>query len=285
MRMMFGLVLIVGIALAGFAVYMAKGYVNNYQAELAAERAARAKIVPTVPVFVAAKAMRYGQRLTKEDVAVVQWPENALPEGSFTDEAALFPADGRPRTVLRAMEKDEAIMAIKVTEPGEDAGVSSRLSTGMRAFAIEVNVSTGVSGFLRPGDRVDVYWTGQVSGVMLEGSTSGDVTKLIEPGIRLIAVDQTADGDTTTAAIARTVTVEATPQQVARLAQAQSTGRLSLSLLGADDQTTASVVNVDQSRLLGIEATPVTEAPQQKVCTIKTRKGADLVETPIPCTN
>jgi pilus assembly protein CpaB len=40
MRMMFGLVLLIGIGLAGFAVYMASGYVSEYQAELAAERAA-----------------------------------------------------------------------------------------------------------------------------------------------------------------------------------------------------------------------------------------------------
>ena len=40
--------------------------------------------------------------------------------------------------LLRAMEKDEAVMAVKVTEPGEDAGLTSRLERGMRAYAIKV---------------------------------------------------------------------------------------------------------------------------------------------------
>ena len=61
------------------------------------------------------------------------------------------------------MEINEPILKIKVTEPGQDAGVSSRLERGMRAFAISVNVTSGVSGLLRPGDRVDVYWTGSVA--------------------------------------------------------------------------------------------------------------------------
>ena len=58
-------------------------------------------------------------------------------------------------------------------EPGQDAGVSSRLSKGMRAFAIRVDVATGVSGFLRPGDRVDVYWSGTIQGRLLTNDMSG----------------------------------------------------------------------------------------------------------------
>ena len=46
MRMVFGLVLLVGIALAGFAVYMAQGFISENQAALEAERAARGQIVP-----------------------------------------------------------------------------------------------------------------------------------------------------------------------------------------------------------------------------------------------
>lgn len=287
MRMVFGLVLVLGIGLAGFAVYMARGYVSEYQAELEAERAARAQIVPTKEVYVATRAVRYGERLKPEDVRAVAWPENALPAGIFlVADGTLFPKDEKAlRTVTRAMEKDEPIMAVKVTRPGEDAGVSSRLSKGMRAFAIQVDVQTGVSGFLRPGDRVDIYWTGRVVSNDPDSPARGDVTKLIEAGVSLIAVDQSADGDQNNPSIARTVTVELTPQQVASLAQAQSSGRLSLSLVGAEDNTVAEAVNVDQRTLLGIEERAVVQAEEQKVCTIKTRKGAELIEVPVDCTN
>jgi pilus assembly protein CpaB len=281
MRIVFLLVLLAGVGLAGFAVYMAKGYVSATEQQLAAERAAREQMVPTVEVFVVTEQLRYGQRITKEVVRAVKWPEDAIPEGAFKSMEELFPkGEDVLRSVLRTMEKDEAILAVKVTDPGEDAGVGSRLAPGMRAFAIHVDVTSGVSGFLRPGDRVDVYWTGTPPG------GSGEFTKLIDTNVRLIAVDQSADEDVSDAILARTVTVEATPEQVASLAQAQQSGRLWLSLVGVDDATVASAVQVDQRDLLGIEAAPApVQVEQQQVCTVKTRRGADIVEVPIECTN
>lgn len=285
MRTVFGLVLIVGVALAGGAVMMAKNYITAYQAELQKERAARAQVVPTVEVFVATRSLKYGESLNPDDVRKVRWPENAIPEGAFINQSILFPPElTERRVVLRAMEKDEAIMALKVTEPGKDAGLTSQLDRGMRAFAIKVDVSSGVSGFLRPGDRVDIYWTGGI-GDAVEGAR-GDVTRLIEANVSLIAVDQSAGGDVDSTTIARTVTVAARPEQVAALAQAQTTGKLSLSLVGAEDDTIASAVEVNQRSLLGLGAVEI--APQQaekKVCTIRTRRGAEVVELPIPCTN
>lgn len=283
MRAVFGLVLIVGVALAGGAVMMAKNYITAYQNELARERSQRQAVVPTVEVFVADRALRYGESLTRESVRAVNWPQNAVPGGTFTSIDALFPPEESDvRVVLRAMEKDEAIMKVKVTEPGQDAGLTSQLERGMRAFAIKVDVATGVSGFLRPGDRVDVYWTGSLR----SAGGRGEITRLIQTAVKLIAVDQTASEDINSATIARTVTVSVSPEQVAALAQAQTTGRLSLSLVGADDDTIASVIEVDQRSLLGlgeIEAAP--EAPKERVCTIRQRRGAEVVNIPIPCTN
>ena len=285
MRMVFGLVLLVGVALAGGAVYMAKNYIGAYQNELARERASRQEIIPTVDVYVAQRSLKYGEALNSDDYRLVAWPETAIPEGTFVGQCSLYQeGENDLRYVLRAMEKDEAIMAIKVTEPGEEAGLTSQLERGMRAFAIKVDVASGVSCFLRPGDRVDVYWTGRIQG--RNRDDRGEVTKLIDTAIKLIAIDQTSAGDIDAATIARTITVAVRPEQVAALAQAQSSGRLSLSLVGADDDTIASAFQIDQDMLLGIEAEEVTaELEEKKVCTIKTRRGAEVVIIPIPCTN
>src|SRR6056297_2200152 len=291
MRLVFGLVLILGLGLAGCAVYMAKSYIEQYQAELQMERANRDPGIDTVEVYVAARPLKYGEELNTEDVRLTPFPKMSLPEGVFQTEEALFPeGNDEPRTVLRSIETNEAVLAVKVTGPGEEAGITSQLERGMRAFAINVDVTSGVSGFLRPGDRVDIYWTGQAaeasSGARLEGRGSSDVTKLIETNIKLIAVDQEANSETTEAIIARTVTVSVKPQQVAALAQAQSTGRLSLSLVGAEDDSTAEAIEVDQRRLLGLEEEVIEAAPvKEEVCTIRTRRGAEVIETPIPCTN
>lgn len=291
MRAVFGLVLIIGVAFAGGAVYLARDYITKNQAQLALERKMREeamaniKAVPTIGVVVSNRAMKYGEKLTQEDIRVVQWPEDAIPEGSFVDLAVLFPESANgDRFVLRTMEKDEALMEVKVTKPGEAAGLTSRIEIGKRAFAISVDVASGVSGFLRPGDQVDVYWTGSLRGAV-EGA-NGEITRLIQTNIELVAVDQTAGSDLTGTTIARTVTVAATPEQIAALAQAQNTGRLSLALVGVQDETVAAAVEVDQRKLLGIkEVAPAPVAPIEKVCTIRTRKGAETIITEIPCTN
>ncbi len=292
MRMVFGLVLIAGLALAGFAVFMAKGFISTSQAKTAELQAIADGMVETVQVFVVKRKIKYGERLTKDDVKLVMWPVDSMPEGIYThpptetDEGeagiALFPKDSdKLRSVLRTMELGEPVLTLKVTDPGKDAGITSRLSAGMRAFAIKVDVSSGVSGFLRPGDQVDVFWTGSLPGI----ESSGNITKLIETAVRLVAIDQSANDDIGNTKVARTVTVEATPQQVAALAQAQGSGRLSLALVGTGDVAEVGPIEIDQNQLLGIETREVVRAEQQEACTIKTRRGAEVVVIDIPCTN
>ncbi|MFN3869754.1 MAG: Flp pilus assembly protein CpaB [Hyphomicrobiaceae bacterium] len=290
MRLVFALVLVLGVALAGFAVYMAQGFIAQTQAErdrLAAEQANAPKLVNVV---VAKKAMKYGDRFTREDLEVIKVQDGKTPAGVFNaivapqgGDPAIVPVfwegETRPRATLRSYEPFEPLLRAKITEPGVDAGINANLSPGMRAFAINVDVTSGVSGFLRPGDRVDVYWSGAVNGQ--------DVTKLIDSAVRLIAINQSADADRSEETmIARTVTVEATPQQVAALALAQQTGRLTLSLVGTNDQEKTSAIEIDRNTLLGIvEQAPAPEVEPEKVCTIRTNKGGEVVETVIPCTN
>ena len=168
MRLVFGLVLVLGLGLAGFAVYMAKNYIEGYQAELAQERQSRDPAIDTVDVYVARKSLGYGEELTPEHVRLTPFPVVAAPcpRACIRLERGAVPLKGEnvPRRALRAIEKNEAVLAVKVTAPGEEAGITSQLSPGMRAFAIKVDVSSGVSGFLRPGDRVDIYWSGRNRG-------------------------------------------------------------------------------------------------------------------------
>ncbi|MCV2880517.1 Flp pilus assembly protein CpaB [Actibacterium sp. XHP0104] len=280
MRLIFGVVLIVGLGLAGFAVYMAQGLFSNYQVQLAKANAAKEEQIKLVDIYVAKEDLNFGQRLTLENAKLMKWPADSLPEGNFFKAEDLFP-EGSPifRTVMTAMKANEPLLANKVSEPGKDAGITSRLSSGKRAFTINVDATSGVSGFLRPGDRVDVYWTGIVG----NGRDRKQVTKLIEANVYLVAVDQSTDLERGEPTIARTVTAEATAEQAAALAQAQSSGKLSLSLVGALDQTVSGDVEVDQRELLGIEE--VASAPEKEDCVIRTRKGADVVEIKIPCTN
>ncbi len=275
MRAVFGLVLVAGVGLAGFAVYMTQDYISGLQSALT--EAESRDNVEMGQIVLARQDLRYGERIEADALVEAPWPVFALPEDAFTSIEDLVSDPDRPRVALRAMDAREPIFPAKVSAPGADAGIGAKLTRGMRAFTIQVNVTTGVSGFLRPGDFVDVFWTGRTA--------NGEITRLIDSQLRLVAVDQSADMDRRNAvAVARNVTVEATPQQVAALAQAQSTGRLSLALVGLDDDS-SEFVEIDQRRLLGIEEqqAETVEAPEE--CHVRTRRGGELVKIEIPCTN
>ena len=272
MRVIFGLVLIIGVGLAGFAVYVAKDRFTQYQDALASQRDA---IVPTTSVYVVNREMRYGEQIRPADVEAIEWPEASVPFGAFTSAEELFPEGEDLRTVLRVMERNEPVLITKVSAPGADAGVASRLERGMRAFALRVDVATGVSGFIRPGDRVDVYWSGNARGE--------NVTRLIQASVPIIAIDQISDQDRRNPTVARTITIAAPAHQIAALAQAQATGALSLSLVGVRDDSESETIEVDQAALLGIAQAVEAEGPE--ICTVRNRRGAEVIVTQVPCTN
>jgi pilus assembly protein CpaB len=277
---MFGVVLIVGLALAGFAVYMVQGYFEQQQVALAQEQELRMKTGNLVEVMVLNKPLNYGDAITPEDVQVIYWQENALPEGIFRDAATLFPEAAKgPRYLMRGMGAFEPLLASRVTEPGEAAGLTGKLGAGMGAFTIRVDASSGLAG-LQPEDRVDVYWTGVAPG------GNAEVTKLIEAAVEIIAVDQEpkVEGDDAMQMV-RTVTVAGDREKIARLAQGQATGRLALSVVGHGAVAANSEVEVTGSSLLNLTAEEVVQVEAERICTTRVRKGGAFVDEPIPCSN
>ncbi len=279
MRSVFTLILIVGLAISALAVYVVQNYVGQYRVALAKERENAAPAIHLTEVFVANKNVRFGEELGPNDVKLVQWPSASMPIGVYSKDNPIFKEGDAPRYAVRVIEKGEPIMSTKVTEPGANASITSKLGPGKRAFTIEVDAKSGVSGFLRPSDRVDIYWTGVPPSVG-EESPTGTVTRLIETNIDLIAVDQVSELDEAETRIAQTVTVAISPQQVAKLALAQATGTLYLSLISPGEYEVAEVEEVTKLSLFGEQRQAIAK---KEVCTIKSRKGAEVVVTEIPC--
>lgn len=274
-------VLVLGLGLAGYGVYMAQVYITESNAALAAARAAAEAQsqagpagIATVKLAVAARPLRYGEPIGTADLRLVDWPANAIPPGAFQSFDEIVPDPRRPRVALRAMEPHEPVLASKISQPGQPAGIAAMLAPGMRAFTIRVDSGSGISGTLRPSDMVDIYWTGR--------GAQGEVTRLLSSSVRIIALDENADQDRSFNGVPRSITIEAEPEMVATMAQAQSTGRLSLSVVGLDDERQLAGIEVDSRQLLGVQ--PRNEAPVER-CTIRTRRGAEVVTIEIPCTN
>jgi len=273
MRIIFALVFFLGIGIAGFAAYAAMDQYRLLQAENAALRKKASLVVDTVEVVLATRELRYGQTLRDGDAETTLFPADAVPENAFTSLEELYgEEDSEPRQIVRTIEPGEIIMATKVTRFGQDAGVSSRLKQGMRAFTINVNVSTGVAGFLQPGDRVDVFWSGSISGQ--------PTTRLLLQDIELIAIDQVADSDSNRPVVAGTVTVEVSPLVVATLTQARNSGQLALSLRGAEEEEILGPLELTQQDLFGIE--DVIEVEQER-CFRRERRGLQVTAIEVPC--
>jgi len=273
MRIVFAFVMLVGIGLAGTAAYMVMQKFNQYDVELANARRNSAPAIELTEVAVATKPLQFAKYLQPDDVRMIKWPADAVPDGAFTSLEALLGKEGeKPRAILQPILPDEPVLSGKVTGFGEDAGIRSRLAPGMRAFTIGVNVTTGVAGFLKTGDSVDIYWTGDARGKI--------ITKLILEKVKLIAIDQSSESVSLTPSVARNITVEVSPKVVAQLTQAQNTGQLTLSLRGVEDTNLTGALQVDQTDITGIKNNTVVAKP---VCTIRTRKGSQVVEVVTPC--
>jgi pilus assembly protein CpaB len=222
MLLRLGLSLILAIA----AVIGVRTYLAHQRTLLAGARA-----MPTNTIVVAARPLRFGQPLRAEDVKTIAWPSKELPSGGFRALPELFGKDDAPldtRYAMSAIEIDEPILTAKITGPGQRATLSAALTEGMKAVSIRVNDVLGVAGFVLPGDRVDVLLT-RVSRNDEEDADKSYVDVLLQ-GVRVLAIDQTADDRTDKPSVVKTVTFEVTTSEAQQLTLAAQIGTLSLAL-------------------------------------------------------
>jgi len=200
---------------------------------------AAAAPVPVGPkVLVAKKNLPVGTIIDAEAFAYQPWPKELM-QGAYYVEGA---PDGDPKalmgTVVRyAMTAGQPATRGSLVGPNDRGFLAAALSPGMRAITVPVNASTGVAGFVFPGDRVDMVLTQEV-----KGGGDGEPLKVSETivrNIRVLATDQRVnttdeEGKTIVKAFSN-VTIEVTPRIAEKVAVAQSVGTLSLSLRSIAD--------------------------------------------------
>ncbi|MXQ07529.1 Flp pilus assembly protein CpaB [Alphaproteobacteria bacterium GH1-50] len=263
MRIRSLIVTMAGMALAGASLYASQ--------ELLKVQPATASIDPQAPalvsVVVAAQDIPFGSTVEGHKLTTIQWPAEAVPPGIFSDYSVLLPADGNePRRAKRAMAQGELVLANKVSDFGEKVTITQTLAKGNRAMAITVNATTSVGGFVTPGDIVDI--------VLTTGGGGSLRALTILQSIRIVGVDQQADEQAENPNIAKTVTVEVTPEQGQKLALAQKAGTLSLSLRGLTNDEDQPIESIRLSDIIRDES-PTEEGPK---ATVTVRRGAVAME-------
>lgn len=199
-----------------------------------------------INVLVAAKDLKIGQELKSGDLRWQPWPKTSLFPGAvrqLDDQAAKDALEGR---LARDISKGEPVMKSAIL--GKSAGnfVAASLEPGMRAISIDVKAAGMVSGFIGPGDHVDVILTyglrvrseeedpniDQMLALNLEKSA----TETILQNVKVLAVDQSAErAKEDKIKVGKTVTLAVSIQDAERLALASGMGSLSLVLRGVGD--------------------------------------------------
>jgi pilus assembly protein CpaB len=233
------LALLIGaLVIAVVTAVMAK---NMFAGAGAQQAAAAPAAVPLGPkVLVAKKALPLGTIIDADSFTYQPWPKELMQSAYYVE--------GQPDSAPGALMGQVARYPITAGQPvtrgslvgPQDRGfLAAALTPGMRAITVPVNVSTGVAGFVFPGDHVDLVLTSNV-----EGGGDGPPLKVSETiirNLRVLATDQRTDEkDKDGKPAVKTfsnVTIEVTPRIAEKIAVAQSLGTLSLSLRSLADNS------------------------------------------------
>ena len=230
------LALLVGaLVIAVVTAIMAK----NMFAGASAPQASAAPAVPVGPkVLVAKKALPVGTIIDADSFSFQPWPKELMQSAYYVDGSP----DSNPAQLMGTVVRYPITAGQPVTRgslvgPQDRGFLAAALTAGMRAITVPVNISSGVAGFVFPGDHVDIVLTQQV-----QGGGDGPPLKAAETilrNVRVLATDQRitdkdADGKTQVKTFSN-VTLEVTPRIAEKIAVAQSLGTLSLSLRSIAD--------------------------------------------------
>ncbi len=250
--------------MAGLAVaFGATSYVGgNYYLESQADALTQARLnelesnrtvvqeVELAKVVVANEELKFGQLLEPGMLKVIDWPQNAYPEGAFSSVEEMLKDGGR--RVLDGMSVGEPILLGKVSGNGANGGLAGVIAEGMRAVTIPVDTINGVGGFILPGDRVDIILTREQRVELAnERSRTETASKIILENVKVLSVDQEAGDRSNTAVLANSVTLETDAKGAQRIALALNIGSLSLLLRSAGDTSSADAGGVNASNIDG----------------------------------
>ena len=229
--------LLVGaLVIAVITAVMAK----NMFAGAGAQQAAAAPVPVGPKVLVAKKALAVGTIIDADSFAFQPWPKELMQSAYYVDGTADSDAKKLFGTVVRyQISAGQPVTRGSLVGPNDRGFLAAALGAGMRAVTVPVNVSSGVAGFVFPGDHVDIVLTQQV-----QGGGDGPALKVSETiirNVRVLATDQRLtdkndDGKTEVKTFSN-VTMEVTPRIAEKIAVAQSMGSLTLSLRSIADNS------------------------------------------------
>ena len=251
--------LVVAVFFGLIAAYGIYNFLNQQQKETDSLRALNQDIV------VAAQDIPPGtvlndEALKKGLIKTTPWPKSSIPAGAFSTPQQVLGKVNRVKIVA-----NEPILESRLA--GEGAGLTVRLEAGKRALALRVDEIVGVSGFIVPDDRVDIILTTTPMGAAQDAK----ISKIVLQNKRVLSVAQSTEQKDGKPQLARSITLEVTPEEAEKLSLATSEGQIVLALRGLGDDAQATTIGSNKRDLLSLAAAPrktpggtVVQAPPDK---------------------
>ncbi len=246
------LVLIIAALAAGLAAFLAKTWL---QREADAQTGVGAAVTE---VLVVAREVPAGAMLAPEDLRFQRWPTQALtPRLVVRKEGEDVKAPYLGMTVRHTLTEGEPFSPLQTFRPDKAGVLAGLLTPGMRAVSIAISNPSAVSGFVTPGDWVDIVLAADLQKENEQNKGQGQIVRYaaetVLRDVKVLAIDQQITRGRDGGAIqGKTATVEVTPKQAEILTAAELIGNLHLVLRGAAKDGDADIQGF----------TPDTEASQ-----------------------
>lgn len=225
--------------LAAIGLAAAAALVGYLSLQQIAERVAAGRSGGFRPVVVTVSELTYGVKLERSMLQVVSYPKDAVPDGAYAAVDSVL-----NQTTKVFMGAREPVTAAKLSSRG--GGLSMLVRPNMRAAGLQVNQVSGVSGFILPGDRVDVLAT-------VEPNVAGHdaITRTVLQNIEVLAAGQKTEQRDNKPITVQAVTLLVDPAGAEVLAHAQHEGEISLVLRNPEDQAQVPVSALSTTGMLG----------------------------------
>lgn len=277
------IVMAVAVLAAGGTALLARTWLERHSTPPATTAA------PSTEVLVVARDVAAGASLQSDDLSYQSWPVSlALPRLVTRTDGVDAKAQFVGQIARRALIAGEPVTSEAIAQHDGAGILAGMLTPGMRAVSVVITNPSAVSGFITPGDRVDIVLAADLSHT-LEGEQNNHspsatlvryASETVLTDIRVLAIDQQITRGTDGGAIqGKTATVEVTPKQAEVLTTVGMLGTVQLVLRGKTqtEQTAADPSapkspgfsgDVEVSKalqaLLGNKAVPPTSSPSHK---------------------
>ncbi len=284
------LLLLIAIGAAGLTAWTAKSWIMSERAAFMASVPKQVIETSSVEVLVVSAELKAGSFVREDSLKWQPWPE----EGTIDVYVLKGERDAKEfvgAVVRTSIMPGQPITDRQIVHPGDRGFLAAVLKPGNRAVSVPVDTTSGISGFIFPGDKVDLILTSQFNSKNSEGENrQRHISKTMLTSIRVLAIDQKTESRNGEVSPAKTVTLEVSPKQAEKVAIGMSMGSISLSLqsLARDEenfQTKTADVQVGEERrdyTLDTEINALVaglSGPKAKSQTINVLRGEEAEQT------